>query len=374
MKGNEGLCIIKPMGLLYRFTIPTKVSELLYTVKSFHLFGLFAYNAGTNRKEVIDLTRRVGSIEAPHRINVVLTNEKSNTPSLSDSFSRLRSEDHGAMPHERFLQIIKELDRLVGMKEVKDLIYEIYALLYINHCRRKQGLKADSQVLHMVFRGNPGTGKTTVARIVGRLFKEMGVLSKGHLVEVERADLVGEYIGHTAQKTREHIRKALGGILFIDEAYALARGGEKDFGREAIDTLVKGLEDHKNDFVLILAGYSKEMDEFLNSNPGLPSRFPIQVDFPDYNLEELMQISEMMLDQREYQLSPYARQKLRKHLQNQMYHPHRRFSNARHVRNIIEKSIRFQAVRLMQRTQPTREELISIGADDLQLDSLTKKW
>ncbi|MBP1933635.1 SpoVK/Ycf46/Vps4 family AAA+-type ATPase [Ammoniphilus resinae] len=187
-----------------------------------------------------DLTRRVGSIEAPHRINVVLTHDRNkNFQSLSDSFSKLKSEDHGSMSHDRFFQIIKELDHLVGMKEVKDLIYEIYALLHINQCRRKRGLKADSQVLHMVFRGNPGTGKTTVARIVGRLFKEMGVLSKGHLVEVERADLVGEYIGHTAQKTREQIRKALGGILFIDEAYSLARGGEKDFGREAIDTLVK---------------------------------------------------------------------------------------------------------------------------------------
>jgi len=321
------------------------------------------------------LTRRVGSIEAPHRINVVLTNDRNkNYYSLSDSFSKLRSEDHGAMPHDRFFQIIKELDHLVGMKEVKDLIYEIYALLYINQCRRKRGLKADSQVLHMVFRGNPGTGKTTVARIVGRLFKEMGVLSKGHLVEVERADLVGEYIGHTAQKTREQIRKALGGILFIDEAYSLARGGEKDFGREAIDTLVKGLEDYKTDFVLILAGYSNEMDEFLNSNPGLPSRFPIQVSFPDYRLDELMQIAEMMLEQREYQLSSYARQKLRKHLQSQMHHPHRRFSNARHVRNIIEKSIRYQAVRLIQKTNPSKEDLITIGSDDLHCESSSGLW
>ena len=320
------------------------------------------------------MTRRVVSAETPHRINVVLDRGKHSSKSLTESFANLAADEHGPTPHDHFLQIIKELDRLVGMKEVKDLIYEIYALLHINQYRKEQGLKADKQVLHMIFKGNPGTGKTTVARIVGRLFKEMGVLSKGHLVEVERADLVGEYIGHTAQKTREHIRKAMGGILFIDEAYSLARGGEKDFGREAIDTLVKGLEDHKNDFILILAGYSNEIDDFMNSNPGLPSRFPIQVRFPDYQLDELMQIAQMMLEDREYQLSHYARQKLRKHLQKEMDYSKQTFSNARYVRNIIEKSIRYQAVRLIQKPLPSKEELITIGSDDLHCNSFTGMW
>ncbi|GJM69287.1 hypothetical protein HMSSN036_15030 [Paenibacillus macerans] len=145
--------------------------------------------------------------------------------------------------------------------------------------RSEAGLLSGPQVYHMIFKGNPGTGKTTVARIVAKMFQRMGVLSKGHLIEVERADLVGEYIGHTAQKTRDLVKKALGGILFIDEAYSLARGGEKDFGKEAIDTLVKAMEDQKNQFILILAGYSDEMDFFLSTNPGLPSRFPIQMDF-----------------------------------------------------------------------------------------------
>ena len=158
----------------------------------------------------------------------------------------------------------------------------------------------------MVFSGNPGTGKTTVARIMSRLLKEMGILSKGHLVEVERADLVGEYIGHTAQKTREHVKRALGGILFIDEAYSLARGGEKDFGKEAIDTLVKSMEDHREEFVLILAGYSLEMERFLRSNPGLPSRFPIHLTFPDFTIEELMEIADRMLKKRQYRFSRSA--------------------------------------------------------------------
>jgi stage V sporulation protein K len=143
---------------------------------------------------------------------------------------------------------------LVGMEELKKMIKEIYAWLYINKKREEQGLKAGKQALHMMFKGNPGTGKTTVARLLGKLFLNMNILSKGHLIEAERADLVGEYIGHTAQKTRDLVKKALGGILFIDEAYSLAGGGEKDFGKEAIDTLVKHMEDSNDKFVLILAG------------------------------------------------------------------------------------------------------------------------
>src|SRR5690606_23632794 len=164
-------------------------------------------------------------------------------------------------------------------------------------------LVSEPLVLHMIFKGNPGTGKTTVARICGRMFKEMGVLPKGHLVECERADLVGEYIGHTAHRTREQIKKAMGGILFIDEAYSLARGGEKDFGKEAIDTLVKAIEDHTNEFVLILAGYQREMEHFLMANPGLKSRFPIHIDFPDYSADELFQIAHLMLRERQYRLT-----------------------------------------------------------------------
>jgi len=319
------------------------------------------------------VTRRATVTQAPNRINVVLNQNPKRSDSLTESFSRISNET-GVVPQERFLQITRELDRLIGMKTIKNFIYEIYALLYINQCRRKEGLKTDGQVLHMIFKGNPGTGKTTVARIIGKLFKEMGVLSKGHLVEVERADLVGEYIGHTAQKTREHIKKAMGGILFIDEAYSLARGGDKDFGREAIDCLVKSLEDYRNDFILILAGYSSEMDEFLSSNPGLPSRFPIQVDFPDYVLDELMQIAEMMMEEREYQFSSYARQKLRKHLQGQLNQSNRSFSNARHVRNLIEKSIRYQAVRLLEKPAPSKEDLITIGSDDLHCESSSIRW
>jgi stage V sporulation protein K len=217
----------------------------------------------------------------------------------------------------------------------------------------------------MIFKGNPGSGKTTIARLIARLFKEMGVLQKGHLVEVERADLVGEYIGHTAQKTREQIKRALGGVLFIDEAYSLIRGGERDFGKECIDTLVRSMEEFKNEFVLILAGYSKEMDRFICSNPGLRSRFPIIIDFPDYSMEELMKIADLMLDARQYCLSSEARKELRNSLLSQTQEGKDYHGNARLVRNLIERGIRRQAVRLMDLSSISREDLVLIRHQDI---------
>lgn len=317
------------------------------------------------------MSRRVIT-RSPRQINVVLHHEDALRPESQNESMRLLKTSKPPVHQERFLQAIKDLDHLVGLENVKDLVYEIYALLYIQGCRTSVGLHTNAQVLHMVFKGNPGTGKTTVARIMAGLFREMGVLSRGHLIEVERADLVGEYIGHTAQKTRELVKKALGGILFIDEAYSLARGGEKDFGKEAIDTLVKAMEDHKNDFVLILAGYSDEMSDFLRSNPGLPSRFPIQVEFPDYSVDQLLTIAESMWKERQYQMVSTTKMKLKQHLQTEMNRSYFHFSNARYVRNVVEKSIRHQAVRLMRQSEHTREELMTIRPEDLKFDKSTK--
>jgi stage V sporulation protein K len=201
----------------------------------------------------------------------------------------------------------------------------------------------------------------------------LGVLGKGHLIEVERADLVGEYIGHTAQKTREHVRKALGGILFIDEAYSLARGGDKDFGKEAIDTMVKSMEDYKNEFILILAGYSSEMEVFLRSNPGLPSRFPIHLSFPDFQMEQLMKIAEYMVQEREYRFSMTAKEKLRIHLQQEMQRVDRPFGNARYVRNLIEQSIRAQAVRLLRACLTSRDDLMLLRGEDFHMEEHVRK-
>lgn len=262
--------------------------------------------------------------------------------------------------------ILAELDSLVGLQGVKRHVREIQAFTAIQLRRKALGLAHEPTGLHMVFTGNPGTGKTTVARLLGRLFKEMGVLPSGHMVEVERADLVGEYIGHTAQKTREVLKKATGGVLFIDEAYSLARGGEKDFGKESIDCLVRAMEDMRDELMLILAGYPAEMEWFLSQNPGLRSRFPIVVDFPDYTPDELLQIGETMWKQRQYELTPDARTCLRHLLQAGTLFTGGDDGNGRAVRNLMERSLRCQALRLVGRADLTREELVAITRSDLE--------
>lgn len=307
--------------------------------------------------------------KASRRINVVLRTPE---PIQAPADEPESVQQGKAVPSQGpFADLMKELDGMIGLDNVKDLVYEIYALLQIGQYRSEVGLASNKQVYHMVFKGNPGTGKTTVARIIAKLFQTMGLLSKGHLIEVERADLVGEYIGHTALKTRDLIKKALGGVLFIDEAYSLARGGEKDFGKEAIDTLVKAMEDSKDQFVLILAGYSDEMDLFLETNPGLPSRFPIKIAFPDYSTDQLVQIAELMVKERDYTLIPATVMKLRQMLVAEKNRCPDTFSNARYVRNLMERAMRQQAVRLLksyQSSSPGRQELMSIKPEDMKPD------
>lgn len=311
------------------------------------------------------VTPEIRSTVKSRQINIVLRNAEPPAAIEPDAPTFTKN----AAQQSRFAEIQKELEPMIGLENVKELVYEIFALLHVSGLRAEAGLQANSHVFHMIFKGNPGTGKTTVARILARMFQQMGVLSRGHLIEVERADLVGEYIGHTALKTRELIKKAIGGILFIDEAYSLARGGEKDFGKEAIDTLVKQMEDNRSQFILILAGYPEEMEQFLRLNPGLPSRFPIQIEFPDYTVEQLMQIFELMLKERDYGAAPQALQKLQQHLQQEKLKYLHSFSNARYVRNILEKCIRNHAVRLLNYPvgTPNRQELMTIRPEDLKL-------
>jgi stage V sporulation protein K len=277
-----------------------------------------------------------------------------------------QESDISAAEQDNLSQLLGELEHLVGLTKVKELVREIRAYVEISRRRAQFNLKSDNLVLHMIFYGNPGTGKTTVARILGKMLAELKVLPKGHLIEVERADLVGEFIGHTAQKCREQIKKAMGGILFIDEAYSLARGGEKDFGKEAIDTLVKAMEDYKTEIIVILAGYEKEMERFLRTNPGLRSRFPIHLHFPDYNSEELLEIAHLMVTERQYQLSVGAAEYLRHYLEEQLEAKQANFSNARLVRNIVEKAIRRQALRLVNRRLYSRDELMLLRREDVK--------
>lgn len=265
----------------------------------------------------------------------------------------------------------KYFTSFVGLEHVKNSMKEIYATKIINDERIRHGLAVEKQVLHMIFTGNPGTGKTTVARQIASTFLQLKLLSKGHFIEAERADLVGEYIGQTAQKTRNLIQRALGGVLFIDEAYALARGGEKDFGREAIDTLVKQMEDYAEQFVLILAGYPEEMNKFLQMNPGLASRFPFIHSFKNYTVDELMKIAEQITTERQYKLTTQAMWTLKHHLRKQTLKRERHFANGRYVRNIIEKAIRMQALRLVNSHEITYDKLLYIDVEDLSFDDLT---
>lgn len=295
------------------------------------------------------------------RINVVFKSQEAYETISEQNEEVPLTSNH----YESAADIFKDLDDMIGLEKVKELVYEIYALIQVQKLRSEEGLKSSNQVYHMIFKGNPGTGKTTVARIASKLLNRMGILSKGHLIEVERADLVGEYIGHTAQKTRDLVKKAMGGILFIDEAYSLARGGDKDFGKEAIDCLVKVMEDRSDDLIIILAGYPDEMGMFLRTNTGLPSRFPIQIDFQDYTTDELMLIAVKMAYEKDYNITSDALVKLREIIQIEK-DSRSNFSNARYVRNVIEKAIRHQAVRIMsRRVKVSKQNLMDILPRDI---------
>lgn len=292
------------------------------------------------------------------KINIVLHDRN------EEPISHTSSE---VMNHKQLQYIDEQLSAFIGLHHVKSMLKEIYALQLINNEREQYGMQKNKQVLHMMFMGNPGTGKTTIARQLAKVLHELNVLSKGHFIEAERADIVGEYIGQTAQKTRALIQKAQGGVLFIDEAYSLGRGGHKDFGREAIDTMVKQMEDYHEDFVLILAGYPMEMERFLHLNPGLRSRFAHHMSFDDYNLTELMKITHKLAEEKDYELTMAAERKVRLHLQEILHRKSLHFSNARYVRNMIEKAIRKQAMRLLTSNELTPVTIRQLTRDDISL-------
>ena len=267
--------------------------------------------------------------------------------------------------------VLDQLDReLVGLAPVKTRIREVAALLVVDRLRAEHGLASERPSLHMCFTGNPGTGKTTVARRMAEILHRLGYVERGHLVAVTREDLVGQYVGHTAPKTREVLKKAYGGVLFIDEAYYLHRPeNERDYGQEAIEILLQAMENERDKLVVILAGYKGRMDEFFGSNPGMQSRVAHHIDFPDFSDDELMQIADLMFEQRAYRLSPEAREVFREYVERRRRRP--RFAHARSIRNAIDRARLRQASRLFEsETVLDRDELITIEAEDLLKSSV----
>ncbi|MBK9181046.1 MAG: AAA family ATPase [Acidimicrobiales bacterium] len=268
------------------------------------------------------------------------------------------------LPPPRALEeLIAELDALVGLAGVKEEVKLVADLVQVQQLRLRRGLPVLDTSRHLVFAGNPGTGKTTVARLLAQIYRTLGVLDRGQLVETDRSQLVAGYVGQTAIRTREVVESALGGFLLIDEAQALARGGERDFGLEAIDTLVKLMEDHRDEVVVVAAGYTEEMAEFLDANPGLRSRFPKTIEFPDYTTGELVAIFTSMGERSRYEADEGALVRLRELLDAA---PRGKgFGNARLVRNLFEAAVARQARRLVGVEAPTDEQLVTLVADDV---------
>ena len=258
-----------------------------------------------------------------------------------------------------------ELEELIGMDSIKKDVKELANFVQMQEKRKKQGLKTVPVSRHLVFTGNPGTGKTTVARIIASIYKEIGVLSKGHMVETDRSSLVASYVGQTAPKTMDKIKEAKGGVLFIDEAYTLAKDADKDFGQEAIDTLLKAMEDDREEFVVIVAGYPDLMKKFINSNPGLESRFNKYIHFPDYNEDELHQIFMSMCDKYQYRIDTDADVVLKDKIQYLVDHKGDNFANARTIRNMFEVIITNQATRLSSGDNSS-EDMQLITREDIE--------
>ena len=321
----------------------------------------------SNKKKMDQMLDAVNNSGQVTPVGVPQTAEGGALPVQTATGGPAPSDAAEEKPKEPEKDPMEELEALVGLTTIKEDVKELMAFVKIQKMRNDAGLKSVPVSLHLVFTGNPGTGKTTVARIIGRLYKQIGVLSKGQLVEVDRSGLVAGYVGQTALKTQEQIKKAMGGVLFIDEAYALAQKDDA-FGQEAIDTVLKAMEDHRDDLVVIVAGYTKPMEKFINSNPGLKSRFNKYFEFPDYTIDELEEIFYLNCKKYDYVVEEDAKKQIRARIISRKMQRQENFANAREVRNMFEDIITNQARRVAEMENPTHDDMMLITVMDLSDD------
>ncbi len=331
-----------------------------------------------NRDQIIQTQLDVIGTLINHNINRMVddfwgkpTSDQSKAETPKEEASKAEpaqpSEAAEEIPEKEDIEALKaELNELIGLSGIKREVNNLINMVTVHNLRKQSGLKTVDMSLHMVFSGNPGTGKTMIARLMARIYRSLGVLSKGQLIEVDRSGLVAGYVGQTATKTSEVIKKAIGGVLFIDEAYTLTSAkGENDFGQEAVDTLLKAMEDQREDLVVIVAGYDGLMDRFIHSNPGLESRFNRYLHFDDYTIDEMMSILELQLKKGQYTLTEEARSAVREYIELANTGSIA-FGNARGVRNVFERLLIAQANRLATAESPTKEALMEITAEDVQ--------
>jgi len=324
-------------------------------------------DAHTSHTELLGIERFRGMLLAqldhPRPAEAITDAPPSGTASPTPAGEAARPDDAALPPPRPLDELLAELDALVGLTAVKEEVKLVTNLIRVQNLRRERHLAVLEQSRHLVFTGNPGTGKTTVARLLAQIYRTLGVVERGQLVETDRAGLVAGFIGQTATKVTEVFDQAEQGVLLIDEAYALVRGSEQDFGREAIDTIVKLVEDRRDRVVVIVAGYPDEMDDFVDANPGLRSRFPRTIEFPDYTDDELIAIFGSLCDKGNYLCSPDTEARVRAWLAVQ---PRGKgFGNGRLVRNLFEHAVARQATRVVEIDSPTDAQLVELAPDDI---------